>query len=183
MAHSSRPPGARLAPDLDAREAALVVAPLVAGGAVGVAISGDIRGWYRSLRKPAWNPPDAVFGPVWTTLYLLMGLAAALVAREGRRSPAPAEAGAAGGRTVSVGLGAFAVQLALNLAWSLVFFRAHLVRVAFVELCALWVGIAVTAIAFARVRLVAGLLLVPYLAWTTFAGLLNLEIARRNPRD
>jgi tryptophan-rich sensory protein len=172
---------ARFAPDVDAREAALLVSPVVAGGAVGLAISGDIRGWYRSLRKPAWNPPDAVFGPVWTALYLLMGVAAALVARDGRR--ATGERRTTRDRAVTVGLGAFAVQLALNLAWSLVFFRAHQVRLAFVELCALWVGIALTALAFARVRLVAGLLLVPYLAWTTFAGVLNLEIARRNPRD
>jgi translocator protein len=180
LADISMPRGTRLAPDLDAREAALVVAPLVAGGAVGLAISGDIRGWYRSLRKPAWNPPDAVFGPVWTALYLLMGVAAALVAREGRR--ATGERRTAGDRAVPVGLGAFGVQLALNLAWSLVFFRAHRVRLALLELCGLWVGIALTAVAFARVRLVAGLLLVPYLAWTTFAGVLNLEIARRNPR-
>jgi tryptophan-rich sensory protein len=181
MADTSMPLGTRLAPDLDAREAALVVAPLVAGGAVGLAISGDIRGWYRSLRKPAWNPPDAVFGPVWTALYLLMGVAAAIVAREGRRGTGERRAEA--DRAVPAALGAFAVQLALNLAWSLVFFRAHRVRLALLELSGLWVGIAVTAIAFARVRLIAGLLLVPYLAWTTFAGVLNLEIARRNPRD
>jgi benzodiazapine receptor len=180
MADTATSPAARFAPDLDAREAALLVVPLVAGGAVGLATSGDIRGWYRSLRKPAWNPPDGMFGPVWTTLYLLMGVAAALVAREGRR--ATSEPGSTADRRVPVGLGAFAVQLVLNLAWSLVFFRARRVRLAFAELCALWVGIAVTSVAFARVRLLAGVLLLPYLAWTTFAGLLNLDIARRNPR-
>jgi benzodiazapine receptor len=150
------------------RDVAIVAAPLAAGGAVGAAIAGDIRGWYRTLDRPAWNPPDAVFGPVWTTLYLLMGVAAALVARDAERS------------RVRPPLTAFVVQLVLNLAWSLVFFRLRRLRLAFVELVALWVAIVVTAIAFARVRLVAGLLLVPYLAWTTFAGVLNLEIARRN---
>ena len=166
--------------DIDALDVAIVAAPVVAGGAVGALTAGAIRGWYRTLEKPAWNPPDRIFGPVWTTLYLLMGLAAALVAREGRKPSTEHDGGDA--RTARLGLGAFVVQLALNLGWSLVFFRARRLRLAFAELVALWIAIAVTAVAFARVRMVAGLLLVPYLAWTTFAGVLNLDIARRNPR-
>jgi benzodiazapine receptor len=176
--HTGQAHGPRV--DVDVLDAAIVAAPVVAGGVVGALTAGAIRGWYRTLEKPSWNPPDGIFGPVWTTLYLLMGVAAAIVAREGRgRSPGR---DAADARTVRVGLGAFVVQLALNLGWSLVFFRARRLRLAFAELVVLWVAIAVTTVAFARVRIVAGLLLVPYLAWTTFAGILNLDIARRNPR-
>jgi tryptophan-rich sensory protein len=151
-------------------DAALVVGPVIAGSIVGIATNANGRGWYRRLSKPGWTPPDGVFGPVWTVLYLLMGVAAALVAREGRAS---------GGQPGA--LGAFAVQLVLNLGWSVLFFGLRRVRLAFVELCVLWVAILATAVAFARARAVAGAMLLPYLAWTTFAGLLNLEIARRNP--
>ena len=177
LLHTTRPRRPRV--DVEAVDVAIVAAPVVAGGAVGALTAGAIGGWYRTLEKPAWNPPDRIFGPVWTTLYLLMGLAAALVAREGRKpSPRPGDVDP---KTVQAGLAAFVVQLVLNLGWSLVFFRARRLRLAFAELVALWIAIAVTTVAFARVRIVAGLLLVPYLAWTTFAGVLNLDIARRNP--
>ena len=163
-------------PSIRAADVAIALAPLVAGSVVGIATNASGRGWYRRLRKPAWTPPDAVFGPVWTALYLLMGLAAALVFREerGRARREPAER--------RLAAGSFAVQLALNLLWSVLFFGLRRVRPALVELVALWASIVATTIAFARIRLIAGLLLLPYLAWTTFAGLLNLDIARRNPR-
>ena len=83
--------------DVDVRDLAIVAAPVVAGGVVGALTAGAIRGWYRTLEKPAWNPPDRIFGPVWTTLYLLMGVAAALVARDGRRRSPRREA--TGGRS------------------------------------------------------------------------------------
>ena len=79
-------------------------------------------------------------------------------------------------------LGLFGLQLVLNLAWSIVFFGARRVRLAGIEVVALWMSIAVTTVAFLRVRLLAGLLLLPYLAWTTFAGALNADLVRRNPR-
>ena len=180
MARSSTPAAPALPRGIDGRDVAFVVTPVTAGGAVGIAIAGSIRGWYRTLDKPGWTPPDGVFGPVWTVLYLLMGIAAALVAREGRRRPTSGSH--AGQDAVNASLGAFAVQLVLNLAWSLVFFRAQRLRLAALEIVALWAAILATTLAFARVRLVSGLLLLPYLAWTTFAAALNIEIARRNPR-
>ena len=144
MASSNTPAAPALPLGIDGRDVAVVVTPVVAGSAVGIAIAGSIRGWYRTLDKPAWTPPDGVFGPVWTVLYLLMGIAAALVAREGRRGPASRPR--AGQQAVDASLGAFAVQLVLNLAWSLVFFRARRLRLAALEIVALWAAIVVTTV-------------------------------------
>jgi tryptophan-rich sensory protein len=163
---------------LAARDVALALAPLVAGSIVGVATNARGVGWYRRLSKPSWTPPDAVFGPVWTVLYLLMGIAATLVARAGReRLPAGVDEPRRGADRA---LGVFAVQLGLNLLWSVVFFGLRLVRPAAAEIVAVWVSVVATIVAFARVRTLAAVLLLPYLAWTTFAALLNLDIARRN---
>ena len=165
---------------VDARDLALGVAPLVAGTIVGLATNSRGTGWYRQLAKPSWTPPDYVFGPVWSVLYLLMGTASVLVARAGRTRPE--NASAVGQPRTDRAQAAFAVQLALNLGWSILFFGARRPKAAGAEIAALWVSIVATVIAFARVRLAAGLLLLPYLAWTSFAGLLNAEIIRRNPR-
>ena len=165
---------------VDARDLALGVAPLVAGTIVGLATNSRGTGWYRQLAKPSWTPPDAVFGPVWSVLYLLMGTASVVVARSGREQADGAKA--AGQPSADRALAVYAVQLVLNLVWSVLFFGARRPKAAGAEMAALWVSIVATVIAFARVRLAAGLLLLPYLAWTSFAGLLNAEIIRRNPR-
>ena len=99
-----------------------------------------------------------------------------------QRPRAADDAKAAGQPSADRALAAYAVQLALNLGWSILFFGARRPKAAGAEIAALWVSIVATVIAFARVRLAAGLLLLPYLAWTSFAGLLNAEIVRRNPR-
>jgi tryptophan-rich sensory protein len=124
--------------------------------------------WYRRLRRPAWSPPPSVFGPVWTALYALMGVAAALVAA-GPRSPDRERA-----------LGLFKLQLALNAAWTPIFFGLRRPGAALAEIIAMWLAVAATVALFARQRLVAGLLLLPYLAWVTFATALNAAIWRRN---
>jgi translocator protein len=147
------------------------LAPLVLGSIVGVLTNARGQRWYRTLSKPSWTPPDGVFGPVWTVLYLLMGRALVLVVHERRRRPG-AEAAVA----------AFGGQLVLNLGWSMLFFGLRRIRLAFVEIIALWLAILVTSIAFWRVRATAGVLLLPYLAWTTFAAVLNGAIASRNRR-
>ncbi len=121
--------------------------------------------WYAGLVKPALNPPGWVFGPVWTLLYLLMGVAAWLVWREGW-----------GKIEVKVALGFFALQLILNAAWSLIFFGGHNPAVALLEILALWLAILGTIIAFARVSKPAAWLLVPYLLWVSFATYLNFAI-------
>lgn len=149
-------------------EIVLALTPLVAGSAVGAITNARGRGWYRTLSKPRWTPPDAVFGPVWTVLYLTQGVAAVLVARR---------------RPRRLALGLFAAQLVLNLAWSVLFFGRRRADVALLDLSALWVALLATVVAFARLRVGAALLLLPYLAWTTFAGALNVSIAVRNPRS
>ncbi len=146
-----------------------LLAPLVVGGFGSVPTVRAIPSWYRGLEKPSWNPPDAVFGPVWTTLYVLMGIALVLV-RHAPRRPASDRAEIV-----------FGLQLALNSAWSWVFFGGRNLRAGLAVIVVLWIAILATIAAFWPVRRGAALLLVPYLAWVSFASILNAEIARRNP--
>jgi len=124
--------------------------------------------WYTSLAKPAWNPPSSVFGPVWTILYVLMGVAAWLVWRK---------AGFSGAR---VALSLFIVQLVLNSLWSYLFFGLQKPMVAFVEILVLWCAILATLVSFWKVRPSAGALLIPYLCWVSFAAALNYQLWRLN---
>jgi len=136
------------------------LAQLAAGGTPGE--------WYRGLRKPAFQPPNWLFGPVWTVLYVCMALAAWLVWSAG------------GFRRARGALVLFAVQLVLNGAWTPLFFGLHRPGIAFVELVALWVAIVLTTWRFFRIRAPAGVLMLPYLAWVSFAGVLNFAIWRLN---
>lgn len=131
--------------------------------------------WYAALEKPPWNPPAWVFGPVWTVLYVMMAVAGWLVWRS-PEPPGGARGGWSAGRRAA--LGAFAVQLALNGAWSWLFFGLHRPALAFAEIVALWLAILLTTILFWRIRAAAGALLLPYLAWVSFAAALNLELWR-----
>jgi tryptophan-rich sensory protein len=140
-----------------------------AGGVGVIATSRSIDTWYRSLTKPPFNPPNGVFGPVWTLLYLLMGIALARVVGT--------QAEEAVQRRARV---LFGIQLALNSAWSFLFFGRRAPFAALVEIVALWIAIVATVLAFWRVSRVAALLLLPYLAWTTFAATLNFSIWRLN---
>ncbi len=124
--------------------------------------------WYASLDKPSWNPPSAVFGPVWTVLYVLMGVAAWLVWKRAGFAGAP------------VALGLFGLQLVLNALWSYLFFGLQQPALAFIEIVVLWFAILATTIAFWRVSVPAGMLLLPYLAWVGFASALNLRLWRLN---
>ena len=125
--------------------------------------------WYRSLRKPIWNPPNWIFGPVWTALYVLMAAAAWMVWRKY----------GIGGATVP--LAVFVIQLALNAAWSWLFFGKHQISDAFNDILVLWVTILITLILFWELEPLAGMLLLPYLAWVSFAAVLNGTILRMNP--
>ena len=127
-----------------------------------------IPGWYASVRKPSWTPPSWLFGPVWSVLYAMMGTAAWLVWRRVGFSGSP------------VAFWAFGVQLALNAAWSIVFFGMRRPMAAFVEIVCLWGAIVWTIVAFRQVDIVASMLLVPYLVWVTFAAVLTYAIARLN---
>ena len=165
-----------------------LVAPLAVGALGTIPTARAIPTWYRALDKPSWNPPDRVFGPVWTTLYALMGIALVLVRRQsqarrraaGEAPPDAAAVGATDAQQVSRGQAVFGLQLALNLAWSFVFFGARSLRGGVIVIALLWASIVATIAEFSRTSRVAALLLVPYLAWVSFASILNVEIARRN---
>jgi translocator protein len=123
--------------------------------------------WYATLAKPSWNPPSWVFAPVWTTLYALMGVAAWLVWDRHR--------GAA-----QTALTLFVLQLIANAAWSWLFFGLQSPFLAFIDIVVLWLLIIATTLAFRRLRPIAAALLLPYLAWVTFAAALNYQIWRLN---
>ena len=125
-----------------------------------------IEGWYASLPKPSWTPPNWVFGPVWTVLYLSMAIAAWLVWRRG------------GFPGAKLPLALFAAQLALNVAWSGLFFGLRTPGAAFAEIVLLWLFILATAIAFWPISRVAAWLMLPYLLWVTYAAGLNYSIWR-----
>jgi tryptophan-rich sensory protein len=125
--------------------------------------------WYASLAKPSWTPPNWVFGPAWTLLYTLMGIAAWLIWRR------------AGWRSGARALGLFIVQLVLNALWSYVVFGLHLLAAGVFEMALLWIAILATLVAFWRVSVAAGVLFLPYLAWVSFAFFLNVALWRMNP--
>lgn len=128
----------------------------------------EIPHWYASLRKPAWTPPNWLFGPVWTALYAAMAIAVWIIWRR------------AGWEGSNGALWLFVVQLALNLAWSFIFFKFHNPRWAFIEIVALWIAIAATVVKFAAISRASAMLLAPYLAWVTYAAALNFAIWRMN---
>jgi tryptophan-rich sensory protein len=126
--------------------------------------------WYPGLKKPTRNPPTWVFGPVWTLLYLLMGLASWLIWRE--RTVQPERARRA--------LGWYGLQLGLNLLWSLLFFGRLRIDLALAEIMALWAALTTTLLKFGQIRRDSAAVLAPYLLWTTFAAILNAAIWRLN---
>lgn len=134
-----------------------------------IATSGFGNRWFASLHLPALMPPGWAFGLAWTILYILMALAFAIILH----------ARGARGRGVAIIL--FLVQLAFNLAWSPLFFRAHQVGAALALILILTLLVAITMALFGRIRRLAGLLLLPYLAWLAFASYLNYEVGRLNP--
>jgi tryptophan-rich sensory protein len=144
------------------------------GVCLGVAALGSaltatsLRDWYQELEKPAWNPPDRVFGPVWTTLYLMIAVAGWLV---WRRAPWAEVRGP---------LGVYGLQLGLNLAWSGLFFGLRSPGLGVAGIVALWAAIVATVVAFSRRSRIATVLMLPYLAWVTFASWLNYTIWRLN---
>ncbi|HET9100363.1 MAG TPA: TspO/MBR family protein [Acidobacteriaceae bacterium] len=134
----------------------------------GLLTKAEISRWYAGLRKPSFNPPNWIFGPVWTALYILMGVAAWMIWQVPRSQL----------RTYA--LIWFAIQLGLNFLWSLIFFRWHAIAGALGEISILWLAILATIVLFWEVRPLAGELMLPYLAWVSFASVLNLGILRLN---
>ena len=141
-----------------------------AAAAIGGAASVHAGPFYAQLVRPEWAPPSSIFGPVWTALYTLMAVAAWLVWR--REGP----------RWRKVALTLFLAQLAFNALWSWLFFAWHHGALAFADIILLWVLIAATIVAFWRISRAAGVLMVPYLLWVTFAAALNYKVWQLNPQ-
>jgi len=149
---------------------------LVAGGiAVVVALLGavatDIGPWYRSLHKPRWQPPDWLFGPAWTLIFALLAFAGGIAWNRAESA-----------ERLSLVVLPFAVNLVLNAAWSFLFFRLRRPRLAFREVLILWASIVWLAVSLWQVSNTAGLLVLPYLLWVSFASVLNRTIIQLNPQ-
>jgi tryptophan-rich sensory protein len=142
---------------------------LLVGSLGGFFTSSAVKGWYALANKPAFNPPNWIFAPVWTFLYLLMGIALYLVWK--RKA-------AQGIKHMAITF--FTIQLLLNFFWSIIFFYAHQPGWAFVEIIALWGMILLTILWFGKISPTAAWLLVPYICWVSFASVLNYSIWKLN---
>ena len=149
---------------------ALCILLTVAIGAVsGLFTAGNVTEWYTTINRPAWNPPNWIFGPVWTALYILMGICFYLIITKPARQSVR--------KTAFV---LFLFQLVLNFFWSLIFFSMHEIGWALVEIGVLWMAILLTIFAVARISKPAAWLLVPYISWVSFASILNFTIWQLN---
>lgn len=142
--------------------------PAIAAAVGGGATSSSVKEGYPTLKKPSFNPPAAIFGPVWTVLYVMMGIADHVVAQKGDTEKVTHA------RTL------YRIQLGLNTLWSVLFFGRKSPIAGLINIVFLWVAIAMTFVAFARISRLAALLLAPYLLWTSFALVLNAAIWRLN---
>jgi translocator protein len=146
-----------------------ITIPVLVGATAGFFTASGVESWYQNINKPSWNPPSWIFGPVWTTLYVMMGIALFLVWKS--------EASDVLKKTA---IAIFAVQLVLNFFWSFIFFSQHQPGWALVEIMVMWLAILFTIFAFANVSKTAAWLLVPYISWVSFATVLNYTIWQLN---
>lgn len=146
-----------------------IAIPLAIGATAGFFTATGVDSWYQTIHKPSWNPPGWVFGPVWTTLYVMMGIALYLIWKSGANESVKKAA-----------IILFAIQLVLNFFWSFIFFKQQQVGWALAEIIAMWFMILLTIFAFARVSNAAAWLMVPYISWVSFASILNYTIWRLN---
>jgi tryptophan-rich sensory protein len=146
-----------------------IAIPVSVGAISGFFTISGVESWYQTIVKPSWNPPNRIFGPVWTTLYIMMGVALYLIWKS--------ESSDILKKTAII---LFSFQLILNFLWSLIFFNQHLIGWALVEIIMMWVAILLTIFAFANVSKTAAWLLVPYIAWVSFATILNYTIWQLN---
>ncbi len=142
--------------------------PVTVGAIAGVFTSASVKGWYSTLNKPSFNPPNWIFGPMWTTLYFLMGISFYLIWK------LPISAA----RTQAIRI--FIIQFILNFCWSIIFFSMHQIGWALVEIIAMWVFILLTILQFRKLSIPAAVLLIPYLLWVSFASILNGSIWQLN---
>lgn len=149
--------------------AASLLLPQLAGIVGSIFTVRSIPTWYASLQRPDFAPPNWIFAPVWTTLFIMMGISAFLIWRRGTDK-----------KEVKVALAIFIIQLVLNTLWSVIFFGFQNPGAALIEISLLWLAILATIILFSKISRVASLLLWPYLLWVTFASYLNYAIWRLN---
>lgn len=146
-----------------------LVIPQLAGILGSLVTFPAISSWYKGLIKPSFSPPNWLFGPAWTFLYLLMGISLYLVWQKGTKK-----------KEVKVALLIFSIQLFLNIVWSFLFFGLHQPLYAFIEIMIMWLTILATIISSYQVSKPAGLILIPYLLWVSFASVLNFFVFRLN---
>ncbi len=131
------------------------------GSISGLANVGNINGWYATLNKPSFSPPNFLFGPVWTTLYILMGISLYLIIQSPKTDAR------------NTALIIFAFQMALNFSWSFLFFYFKWPGIAFIEIIIMWISIIMMIITFYRISPVSAYIQIPYLLWVSFASVLN----------
>jgi tryptophan-rich sensory protein len=166
---SARPPATSSVTRADLAALAILLALSLAVAGVSAAVTiKSVGDWYPTLAKPPFNPPNWLFGPVWTLLYIAMAIAAWRIWRLRDRAP------------VGLALVLYAAQMTLNFAWSLIFFGMHLIGAAMADIAALLALLAATTLAFWKRDRLAGALMTPYLAWVSFAAILNNAIWRLN---
>lgn len=146
-----------------------IALPLAVGATSGFFTVTGVESWYQTIQKPSWNPPSWIFGPVWTTLYVLMGIALFLVWKSDTSV-----------QLKRIAIVLFAAQLILNFFWSFIFFNQQQIGWALAEMILLWFFILVTIFAFAQVSRPAAWLMVPYISWVSFAAILNYTIWKMN---
>lgn len=145
-----------------------IVICMALGSLSGLFTVNEIKTWYSTINKPSWNPPNFIFAPVWTSLYLLMGISLGIIINKSK-SPE---------RTKAIIL--FIIQFVLNFFWSLIFFKFHHLLFAFIEIILMWFAILLTIISFSKINKIAAWLLVPYIAWVSFASILTYTIWQLN---
>jgi translocator protein len=146
-----------------------VIIPVAVGATSGFFTVTGVNSWYQTINIPSWNPPSRIFGPVWTILYVMMGIALFFVWKADIQ-----------GEFKKKAITFFAVQLLLNFFWSIIFFDQHQIGWALAEMIVLWIFILFTIFAFARINTAAAWLLVPYISWVSFAAILNYTIWKIN---
>lgn len=147
-----------------------IISSLLIGFAGNVFNFESLETWYPTLIKPDWTPPNWLFAPVWSTLFILMGISTFLVWREGFDK-----------RSVKIALGVYVIQFALNLMWSWAFFGLQSPLFGFIVIVVLWIAIFVNIILYARVSKIAAAILIPYIVWVTIASALNFSVYILNP--
>ena len=138
-----------------------LIFPLSVGAVAGIFTAGAVTGWYVNLNKPSFNPPNWIFGPVWTTLYILMGISFFLIWKQ--------EAS----KARNLAILAFIIQLLFNFGWSFFFFYFHTIGLALIEIILLWIFISIMLVLFYKIKPITAYLNIPYLLWVSFAAALN----------